>query len=58
MVECYYNGKTFHSSYEDYIKPFGGTLFRRLHPRLTLLLTNARGDNLKALMKRVGKSCP
>ena len=36
----------------------GGSLYKRLHPKVTVFLTNADGYELSAIIDRIKRVCP
>lgn len=41
FIELYYQGRVIETAYNQWISVFGGTLYKRLHHKVSIFLTNA-----------------
>lgn len=54
----YFQGIVYESPYNKYISVFGGTLYKRLHPNVTIFITNADEKEFGGIKQRTRRSCP
>ena len=46
------------TAYNEWISFMGGTLYKRLNPKVTIFLTNTENNELSNIMDRVKRTCP
>jgi len=58
FIEIHYQGKVFETEYNKYVEFMGGTVYKRLNPKVTILLTNTDHEELASILERVKRICP
>ncbi len=58
FIEMYYQGRVMSTAYNEWIEFMGGTLYKRLNPKVTLFLTTCEDNELGSIMERVRRTCP
>jgi hypothetical protein len=58
FIELYYQGRVMETAYNEWVEFMGGTLYKRLNPKVSIILTNADANELGAIMDRVRRSAP
>jgi len=56
FIELYYQGRVISTGYNEWIILMGGTLYKRLHHKVSIFLTNADSKDLASVLERTKKA--